>query len=438
MKQVFISYSRSERDQVLARAVARALESAGFSAWLDEEKLPPGEPLEEDLRSAIEQSDAGIFLVSNSWLERKWCRWEIQQFGLRPTPARLVAVLRQPREQIVRRLGPDISDLLHLVWHSDDDPYDERLWVLYCGVTGIEPGPQAQWAAKGAPLAASALATIKNRISVEPMASSPSKGPYASRSLTCDRSVHWGTIITHAGDPRHEVLGLVGPSGFGHSQLLKRIAHELTDPPRVVKDVTWDGRQPQVEADLLELVLRALTDRPATSGDIEARLADTLRAMLATRNVVLLFPTLTGGFTDSPLSHLYTSTLPRILGTEPSRHHLKCVQAIEWLPAPTMQRLLQSFTSFFAEDPEEDGRERAARKFVDDLQSAAAKHVPFTLLPVLDDVPRGELEDFLKRQDLTAGQRDALLRRVLEVGRTPDAIFTAIDKYYDEFRGKRL
>ena len=63
--------------------------------------------------------------------------------------------------------------------------------------------------------------------------------------------------------------------------------------------------------------------------------------------------------------------------------------------------------------------------------------MPFTL-PVLDDVPRGELEDFLKRQDLTPGQRDALLRRVLEVGRTPDAIFTAIDKYYDEFRGKRL
>jgi len=110
MKQVFISYSRSERDQVLARAVARALESAGFSAWLDEEKLPPGEPLEEDLRSAIEQSDAGIFLVSNSWLERKWCRWEIQQFGLRPTPARLRAKLRTRGVRCPRRGGSEAGD----------------------------------------------------------------------------------------------------------------------------------------------------------------------------------------------------------------------------------------------------------------------------------------------------------------------------------------
>jgi hypothetical protein len=439
--QVFISYSHSPRDKALAEVLSTALRAAGLAPWRDEEKLPPGQRLDTNLSAAIEASQAGIFLISNSWLESKHCRWELDQFGERNRAARRIGILRQPRTDIAPRLGPDIFDLTHLDWQDDGRSSDERFWKLYCGLTATEPGPASEWAARGAQISRGAFATIQTTLPAVPAAPSfspaLSQGPYGSPSLTCDRHKHWGTIVTHARLTRHEILALVGPRKFGHRRLMARIALELTDPPRVARTVTW-GVQPQTQPDLLELVFSALTEGRAPAGDVETHVVGELRRLLATTNVVLLFPPLVGRFAESPLVELFTKTLPRLLAAEPTRHHVKCVLPIEWLPAPAVKRVLWTVASLFADPPEDDDREPAARKFLAMLKQHAAPAMPLTILPVLDEVPSDELTTFLETLDLTPGQRQALLERVMELGTTPDDMFDAIDQYYDEFRGRRL
>lgn len=434
--QVFLSYASTERDTLLVRALAAALRGAKLSPWLDEERLPPGQRLEADLRLAIERSEAGVFLVSGSWLESKWCRWELAQFGERKPPPLLIALLRQPRDQIARLLGPDLSALTQLEWADDTGAVEERFWRLYCGLTQSPPGPQPEWAARGSAIARGAFSAAKQTLASDSPPIRGAGGPYALISITCDRTKHWGTIVTHASLNRHEVLALMGPRGFGHKQLLMRIAQELTDPPRVVKEVSWGDRRPDTQPDLLELLLQALSERPA-AGDLETRAGEQLRTLLSTRNVVLLHPPVRSGFDRSALVDYYTSTLPRLLGAAPWSHQLKCVQPVEWLPKTTVRRLRNGLADALGPftDPEDDSSETAARGFINRLKTGATPTFPLTILPVLDDVPQDELAEFLDRQDLTEAQRARLLKRVLSVATTPDEIFKAIDDYYPEVRG---
>ena len=436
--QVFISHASTERDLQLARALARALERADFSPWLDEERLPPGQPLEADLRSAIDASESGIFLISGSWLERKYCKWELEQFGLRkPTPV-LIALLRQPRDEIVRLLGPDLSSLTTLEWLDDLKAPEEQFWRLYCGLKGQPPGPQSEWANRGRPWWQASLSSASKPPARAALRESAMRGPYTAISTTCDRTKHWGMIVTHAALPCHEALALMGPRGFGHRQLLTRIAQGLTDPPRVVKEVSWADRRPATMPDLLELLLHALTDQPPASGSLEGQVADQLRTLLATRNVVLLHPPLRGGFDRPALLEYYTSVLPEIVGTAPLAHHLKTVQPLEWLPASTSQRLtegLHEVLGTILTTTPDAAMESAARAFVQRLKAAANPQMPVTILPVLDSLPKDELDEFAERLDLTEAQRARLLQQVLTVAKTPDEMFEAIDDYYPEVRG---
>ena len=439
--KIFISYPHTPHDKALAKVLATALRAAGLDPWLDEEKMPPGTRHEPDISNAIAESRAGVFLISNSWLESSYCRWEVNQFDLRNKQAARIGLLRQPRSALAPLLGPNLFDRNNLEWLDDGGSSDERFWQLYCGVTATEPGPSTEWKTRGAQISRGAFGTIQTTLPAVPVApsSSPalSKGPYGSPSLACDRHKHWGTIVTHARLPRHEILALVGPRKFGHRRLMTRIALELTDPPRVARTVTW-GVQPQTQPDLLELVFSALTEGRAPAGDVETHVVGELRRLLATTNVVLLFPPLVGRFAESPLVELFTKTLPRLLAAEPTRHHVKCVLPIEWLPAPAVKRALWTVASLFGDPPEDDDRERAAQKFLAMLKQRAAPAMPLTILPVLDEVPSDELTTFLETLDLTPGQRQALLERVMELGTTPDDMFDAIDQYYDEFRGRRL
>lgn len=437
--QVFVSHASTEHDLLLARALAAALRRAEIEPWLDEERLPPGRKLEGDLRSAIDHSEAGVFLVSGSWVESKWCQWELAQFNGRPQPPVLVALLRQPRHELAHLLGPDFSALTTMDWPDDGQSSEERFWRLYCGLKLEAPGPQQDWKTKGGAwwTAATQPADVP-----PPRATLPDsimRGPYSSISLRCDRTRQWGTIVTHASLPRHEIIVVPGRRGFGHQHLLARIAEGLTDPPRAMKEVSWRDRRPDTVPDLLELLLESLTDRPPAAGPIETRVANQVSALLATRNVVLIHPVLRGAFDRaSAVADYYGSALPAILGPAARPHYLKCVQPIEWMPTTFRARLAAGATEAIGAlmlDRPGSSLEGAALEFIERLKSHAPPHIPVTILPPLEPIPHDELTEFLETLDLTPRQRTALFDRVLSVAQTPDELFQAIDDFYPEVRG---
>lgn len=60
---VFIAYSHFDRDVV--RSVYRALESAGFRTWLDEENLVPGQMWHKEVDRAIRDTDVILLFLSS-------------------------------------------------------------------------------------------------------------------------------------------------------------------------------------------------------------------------------------------------------------------------------------------------------------------------------------------------------------------------------------
>src|SRR5215217_805960 len=63
--QVFISYARRDGTDAVA-AFRRYLQTAGFAAWLDVRDIPGGVEWRPELRTAIYESDAVIFLLTPS------------------------------------------------------------------------------------------------------------------------------------------------------------------------------------------------------------------------------------------------------------------------------------------------------------------------------------------------------------------------------------
>ena len=62
MADVFISYSR--RDSEFVRRLAEGLKDHGKDSWIDVDGIRAGEVFPAALRSAIESSDAFVFVIS--------------------------------------------------------------------------------------------------------------------------------------------------------------------------------------------------------------------------------------------------------------------------------------------------------------------------------------------------------------------------------------
>ena len=75
MAQVFISYSR--RDKVLAERLARDLDDAGLSIWIDFRQIKGGEQWREAIFKGIAQSDIFLVCLSPGSVESEWVRREI-------------------------------------------------------------------------------------------------------------------------------------------------------------------------------------------------------------------------------------------------------------------------------------------------------------------------------------------------------------------------
>jgi hypothetical protein len=66
---IFISYSSKDRNT--AEEISLALLGAGYEIFFDQNNLPPGGDFHSRIRSAIERSDAYIFLISNNSIKER-------------------------------------------------------------------------------------------------------------------------------------------------------------------------------------------------------------------------------------------------------------------------------------------------------------------------------------------------------------------------------
>ena len=89
---VFISYSR--RDGEFVHSLVADLEARGKSVWIDTEGIAGGEVFPDAIRSAIEGTDAFVFVISPDSVASRYCESEVE-YALE-LHKRLVPVLREP------------------------------------------------------------------------------------------------------------------------------------------------------------------------------------------------------------------------------------------------------------------------------------------------------------------------------------------------------
>jgi hypothetical protein len=89
---VFVSYSR--RDAGFAGDLVQRLEARGKSVWLDTHGIGDGEVFPAAIRSAIEQADVFVFVITPDAVASRFCEAEVDHAVA--LGKRLVPVLRAP------------------------------------------------------------------------------------------------------------------------------------------------------------------------------------------------------------------------------------------------------------------------------------------------------------------------------------------------------
>ncbi|HEY2436659.1 MAG TPA: TIR domain-containing protein, partial [Solirubrobacteraceae bacterium] len=92
MPDVFVSYSR--RDAAFVGRLVESIEARGKRVWLDTEGIADADVFSQAIRSAIEQSDAFMFVITPAAVESPYCDQEVDY--ARQLNKRIVPVLRDP------------------------------------------------------------------------------------------------------------------------------------------------------------------------------------------------------------------------------------------------------------------------------------------------------------------------------------------------------
>jgi hypothetical protein len=73
--KIFISHS--SLDKRFVRKLESAIKRAGFSVWLDEHELIPGDPVSERIADALKEARVVIVVVSDNSIKSKWLKYEL-------------------------------------------------------------------------------------------------------------------------------------------------------------------------------------------------------------------------------------------------------------------------------------------------------------------------------------------------------------------------
>ena len=120
MADVFISYSRTDTEFV--QRVAASLHEVGKSLWIDTDDISDAEVFPQAIRTAIEESDAFLFVITRASVASGFCEQEVAY--ARSLAKRIVPVLREP--------VPDVEipeEIRNRNWipSTDSDDYDASL-----------------------------------------------------------------------------------------------------------------------------------------------------------------------------------------------------------------------------------------------------------------------------------------------------------------------
>jgi len=114
---VFVSYARD--DATFVRDLVDRLEQAGKTVWIDTDGIGDGEVFPEAIRSAIEQSDAFVFVITPTSVASRFCETEVEYAD--SLHKRLLPVLRQP---VADELLPEAIRVRNWVPFTPDQPAD--------------------------------------------------------------------------------------------------------------------------------------------------------------------------------------------------------------------------------------------------------------------------------------------------------------------------
>lgn len=421
--QVFISYAHTTADTTLAKFLAASLKSVGVKAWLDETELIAGTPLQARIEKAIAESDYGLFLLSQSWLDSKWTSFELAQFARRDlSVVRLIPIYRVPRRKLV--IPPDFVKVLGFHWLDDDPNIDARLWELYCAVTNTEPGPADDWPARWGQVVKKGPATVFEGPPPRPLRPPPQR---VRQSLYCDRAVQWSAVNDLSLEPSNRLILVPGSVGQDHDHFVQRVQHLLRqDPPRTMVTVDWPTR-PRSEGEFLDNLAAALrVDSASLSAEVGRRLTHD--------NLVLLHPCIRARYVDADLVAYYAKYLPRVLAEAKGAMSIKCVQPIEWPLEPVgVKRLLTLFR--VTDGPSAEEGRTQAEELIRRLSTLQAESLPVFRLRDLSPIVPPDLVEFCGVMKLRQKQSDWLLERIEERGaQTPKDIFQAIDDFLPDAR----
>src|SRR5262249_2528686 len=75
MAQVYVSYSRKDRETVLP--IIKAMDRAGLDLWHDDEALSPSSSIREKMQRELDKALCVIVLWSKAAAQSQWVQWEI-------------------------------------------------------------------------------------------------------------------------------------------------------------------------------------------------------------------------------------------------------------------------------------------------------------------------------------------------------------------------
>lgn len=129
MRDVFISYARSDRDH--AAALASSLEASGVSVWWDRE-IPPGRTFDEVIEEALTVARCVLVLWSENSIQSRWVRAEASAAAERGI---LVPVLVEAAEPPLEFRNIQAADLT--AWHGDAaNPELQKLLATVSAMVG--------------------------------------------------------------------------------------------------------------------------------------------------------------------------------------------------------------------------------------------------------------------------------------------------------------
>ena len=279
---VFVSYARAD-GAPFARGLVRQLEAAGFSCYLDEEQVAPGDNVLENLVRALRRSrprrvrdhggvaEEGLDPVGGGRLRR----------GGEGPAARFPS--SGPRAWARPISAPTCPRSTGWTGRSRPTPTRNSGWSIAASArrspvraSGGRPAgreAQGQGGAGAAPDAPKEEVLTSFSIQIELPA-----------ALGLDRAPQWGELCTYTATTRSEALFVVGPRRYGHDAFLRRVQQCLgRTPERHIKAVAWNPPWTPVGRDAF---LKPLAD--AFDVKTEGQLVAAMRARLLDTNLVLV------------------------------------------------------------------------------------------------------------------------------------------------------